>query len=95
MGELRERMAVDLRLRGMSPVTQRMYLGCAERFVAFHRRSPTELGAAEIRGFLDHLVRERKVSRATQVVYVAAIHFLSGRPSIVLARCSVSRTLAG
>ena len=34
MGVLRERMAVDLRLRGMSPVTQRMYLGCAERFVA-------------------------------------------------------------
>ena len=76
MGELRDRMAVDLRLRGMSPVTQRMYLGCAERFVAFHRRSPKELGAAEIRGFLDHLVRDRKVSRATQVVYVAAIHFL-------------------
>ena len=29
MGVLRDRMAVDLRLPGMSPVTQRMYLGCA------------------------------------------------------------------
>lgn len=76
MGEVRDRMAVDLRLRGMSPVTQRMYLGCAERFVAFHRRSPKELGEAEIRAFLDHLVREKRVARSTHGVYVAAIHFL-------------------
>jgi site-specific recombinase XerD len=69
-------MAVDLRLRGLSPVTQRMYLGCAERFVAHHRRSPTALGEDEIRAFLDHLVREKRVSRATQRVYVAAIRFL-------------------
>jgi site-specific recombinase XerD len=53
-----------------------MYLGCVARFVAFHRRSPTALGEAEIRSFLDHLVRERRMSRSTQRVYVAAIHFL-------------------
>ena len=76
MGQLRERMAVDLRLRGMSPVTQRMYLGCAERFVAFHRRSPKQLGEAEIRAFLDHLVRRKQVARSTHAVYVAALHFL-------------------
>ena len=76
MGELRDRMAVDLRLRGMSPVTQRMYLGCAERFVAFHGRSPKRLGEKEVRAFLDHLVREKRVARSTHAVYVAAIHFL-------------------
>ncbi len=76
MGVLRDRMTVDLRLRGLSPVTQRRYLGCVERFVAYHRRSPTALGEAEIRSFLDHLVRERRISRSTQRVYVAAIHFL-------------------
>ena len=65
-----------LRLRGLSPVTQRMYLGCAERFVAYHRRSPTTLGEAEIRAFLDHLVQEKRVSRSTHGVYVAAIQFL-------------------
>src|SRR5437870_1683033 len=37
MGVVRDRMAVDLRLRGLSPVTQRLYLRCAERFVAYHR----------------------------------------------------------
>jgi integrase/recombinase XerD len=76
MGQVRDRMAVDLRLRGMSPVTQRMYLGCAERFVAHHGRPPKVLGEAESRSFLDHLVREKRGSRSTQRVYVAAIHFL-------------------
>jgi hypothetical protein len=65
MGVLRDRMEVDLRLRGLSPITQRMYLGCAQRFVAYHRRSPTALGESEIRAFRDHLVRERRVSRST------------------------------
>jgi site-specific recombinase XerD len=69
-------MAVDLRLKGLSPVTQQMYLRCAERFVAYHHRSPTALGEAEIRAFLDHLVRERRVGRSTHGVYVAAIQFL-------------------
>ena len=77
MERLRERMAVDLRLRGMSPVTQRMYLGCVERIVAYHHsRSPVRLGEADIRSFLDHLVVERRLSRSSQRVYVAAIRFL-------------------
>ena len=76
MGVLRERMAVDLRLRGLSPVTQRMYLRCAERFVAYYQRSPKALGESEIRAFLDHLVQEKRVSRSTHGVYVAAVHFL-------------------
>ena len=76
MGALRERMAVDLRLRGLSPVTQRMYLRCAERFVAYYQRSPRALGESEIRAFLDHLVQEKRVSRSTHGVYVAAVHFL-------------------
>ena len=76
MGALRERMAVDLRLHGMSPVTQDMYLGCVHRFAAYHHRAPTRLGAAEVRAFLDHLVHERHLSRSTHVAYVAALQFL-------------------
>jgi site-specific recombinase XerD len=87
MGVLRDRMAVDLRLRGMSPVTQRMELGCAQRCAAYHHRSPTALGEADGRAFLDHLIGERHVSRATLGVYVAALHFLYGttldRPEVV------------
>jgi len=56
MGELRDRMATDLRLRGLSAITQRMYLNCVRRLAAYWRRSPAELGDAEVRAFLDHLV---------------------------------------
>jgi len=34
MGELRDRMETDLRLRGMSASTQRMYLRCVRDFAA-------------------------------------------------------------
>jgi len=70
-------MAVDLRLRGMSPVTQRMYLGCAQRFATYRHQAPTALGEADVRTCLDHLVRERRIGRAALGVYVAALHFLS------------------
>src|SRR5438094_9648559 len=74
MGALRERMAVDLRLRGLSPVTQRLYLRCAERFVAYHRRSPTALKRRSAR--FSTTSSAQRVSRSTHGVYVAAIHFL-------------------
>jgi integrase/recombinase XerD len=87
MGVLRERMAVDLRLRGFSPVTQRMYLGCAQRFAAYHHQPPATLDEAAVRAFLDYLVRERHISRAALGVYVAALHFLYrvtlDRPDVV------------
>ena len=87
MGVLRDRMATELRLRGMSPVTQRMYLACVRRFAAYHHRSPAALGEAEVRAFLDHLVRERRMSPATLRVYGAALRFLYhgtlGRPDVV------------
>jgi site-specific recombinase XerD len=76
MGVLRERMATDLRLHGMSPVTQRAYLRCARCLAAYHHRSPAVLGEAEVRAFLDHLVRDRRLSRGTLRVYVAALRFL-------------------
>jgi site-specific recombinase XerD len=80
-------MATDLRLRGMSPVTQRMYLACVRRFAAYHDRSPAALGETAVRAFLDHLVRDRRMSPATLRVYGAALRFLYdvtlSRPDVV------------
>lgn len=74
MGELRDRMTEDLRLRGVAASTLRTYVRCARKLAVFHRRSPTELGEAEVRAFLLHL--ERTLSAATRQVYTAAIKFL-------------------
>src|SRR5207247_1459817 len=56
-------------------------------FAAYPHRSPTALGEAVVRAFLDHLVAERHVSRATHGVDVAALHCLYrvtlDRPDVV------------
>jgi len=56
MGELRDRMEADLRLRRRSERTCVAYLRCVRAFAAYHRRSPAELGEPEVRAFLTHLV---------------------------------------
>lgn len=76
MGELRERMEADLRLRRRSENTRLAYLRCVRDFAAYHRRSPAEMGEPEVRAFLTHLVEERHVRPSTQGVYAAALRFL-------------------
>jgi site-specific recombinase XerD len=69
-------MNSDLRLARKSESTQAQYLAHARRFVAFHRRSPDQMGEAEIRQYLHHLVDARKVSPYVQKMALAAIKFL-------------------
>jgi integrase/recombinase XerD len=76
MGELRDRMEADLRLRRRSEQTCVAYLRCVRAFAAYHRRSPAELGEPEVRAFLTHLVDQRRVAASTQGVYAAALRFL-------------------
>ena len=61
MGELRDRMQGDMVLRGLRETTQRAYLDCAQKFAAYYRRSPAELGAKEIREYLLYLLEEREL----------------------------------
>ena len=76
MGKLHDRMREDLLLKAYSPHTQSAYLRCARHFARHYMRSPEEMGEQEIRDFLLHLVRDRKVSPATLGMYVNAIKFL-------------------
>jgi site-specific recombinase XerD len=75
MGELRDRMEADLRLRRRSASTCRVYLQCVRAFAAYHHRSPADLGEPEVRAFLTHLVDERRVAASTHGVYAAALRF--------------------
>jgi integrase/recombinase XerD len=87
MGQLRDRMEADLRLRNLRPSTQECYLRCARKFAAYHMRSPAEMGTAEVRDFLVHLRDERHVGPSTIKGYVAALKFLYAntldRPEVV------------
>jgi integrase/recombinase XerD len=89
MGKLRDRMAADLKLRRYAPATCTTYLDCARAFAAYHRRPPEQMGEAEVRTFLLHLVDERQIGPAGHKTYVAALKFLYGttleRPEAVAA----------
>ena len=76
MGQLRERMEADLKLAGYSPQTQKIYLLYARRFARHFMRSPEELGEAEVRTFMLHLVEERGISRETYRQVRSALRFL-------------------
>jgi integrase/recombinase XerD len=72
MGVFRDRMQQNLQLAQYRPSTQESYLRCANNFVAFHMRPPTELGEEHIRQFLLTLVDRP----STQKTHLAAIKFL-------------------
>jgi integron integrase len=60
--------------------TERAYLHWVRRFVRFHgRRSPRELGAADVTGFLSSLATGGGVAASTQNQALAAILFLYRR----------------
>jgi len=76
MAQLRDRMEQDLILRQLSPATRRNYLLYGRKFAAHYGRSPEELGEAEIREYLLHLIQVEQISYATYRQIVAALKFL-------------------
>lgn len=76
MGQLRDRMEQDLILKGFAPTTRRNYLLYCHKFAAHYHRSPAELGEAEIRAFLLHLIEVEQVSYPTYRQILAALKFL-------------------
>jgi hypothetical protein len=76
MGQLLDRREEDRKLRGLSPATRRNYLLYCRKFAAFSRRSPEELGEAEIRQFLLHHIHVEQLSYETYRQVLAALKFL-------------------
>lgn len=76
MGQLRERMEQDLKLKNLSPATRRNYLCYCRKFAAHFRRPPEEMGEAEVREFLLHALQIEQVSYETYRQILAALKFL-------------------
>jgi integrase/recombinase XerD len=87
MGSIKQRMEADLRLQNYSVRTQEEYLKCARRFVEHFMRSPEELGAEEVRGYLMHLLVVRKLKPSGMKQHIAALKYLYrvtlNRPDVV------------
>ena len=76
MGQLKEKMTADLRLRFYRASTVSMYLREAKRFAAHFMKSPAELGEKEIREYLLHQIEEKKAGPGAVKMSVAALKFL-------------------
>jgi integron integrase len=77
---LTEVMRRRLRLGHYSLRTEEAYVGWVKRFIRFHgRRHPRQMGAVEIRSFLEHLAVEAHVSASTQNQALQALLFLFER----------------
>jgi len=75
MGQLRDRMLVDLQLRGFSKATQKDYLLRVRHLAKHYGRSPARLGEREVRAYLRHVVQVRKLAPTSHRMYVAALKF--------------------
>jgi integrase/recombinase XerD len=73
---LRKRMMEELRIRNLSEITSRLYIGAAERFAKYYGRSPEKLGPEQIRAFFLHLLDDNKATANTVQLYRSALKFL-------------------
>ena len=70
-------MQSTMRLRHFSPRTETVYLAWVRRYIRFHRlRHPGEMGAAEVRAFLEHLAGPRRLSASSINQALAALLLL-------------------
>src|SRR3984893_19033319 len=77
MTPLRRRMIEDMRVRNLSPVTQRCYVHAVAKFARHFNRSPDRLGLAQVREYQIHLV-EAGAAWAGFNVTVCALRFFYG-----------------
>lgn len=75
--QLLQSLQSNLRLQHMSRRTEEAYVYWTKRFVRFcGLRHPGELGSADVRHFLSHLVEHRSLSASTQQQALSALLFL-------------------
>ncbi len=75
MGKLHDKMQKDMDIRGLSPKTQSVYLGCMKGFVRFHRKSPDQLDLNDIYQYQVYLVQQKNASWSFFNQCVCAIRF--------------------
>jgi integrase/recombinase XerD len=79
MTTLRQRLIDEIQLRGFSPNTQTSYIHWVAALAQFYHRSPDQLTDYEIKGYLLHLLRVRKLAVGSLIVAVSSLRFFFGQ----------------
>jgi len=75
--KLLDQLRSAMRLKHYSYRTEQSYVQWVKRFILFHqKRHPKDMGATEIRQFLNHLAMEKNVAGSTKNQSLCAIIFL-------------------
>ena len=61
MTELRCRMMADMKLHGLAPGTQQVYLKSVERLARHFHRSPDRLSEQDLRDYFTYLAEKKRV----------------------------------
>jgi integrase/recombinase XerD len=75
MTALRERMIEDMRLRGLSPHTERAYVQAVRGLAEYYHKPPDQVSEEELRGYFLYLIEKKKLSRSSCTVALCGIQF--------------------
>lgn len=78
MGELRDRMVADMRIRNLSPRTEEAYLSAVVGLVKHYGKRPDLLSDDEIKAYLLHVREERRLSASTCNQIQCGLRFFYG-----------------
>jgi site-specific recombinase XerD len=76
MTELRHRMIADMKLHGLAPGTQKVYVNAVSRLAGHFHRSPDQLSEQELRDYFTYLVETKKVPSSTLRTEIFGVKFL-------------------
>ena len=76
---LRQKLIDEIQLRGFSIHTEDSYLRSVAALAQFYHRSPDKLADDEIKAYLLHLLRVRKLAVSSIIVAVSALRFFFGQ----------------
>jgi len=84
MTKLRQRMMTDMKLHGLAPGTQKVYLNAVRRLAGHYRRSPDQLSEQQLHEYFTYLVEQKRVPSSTLRTEIFGVKFLFdktlGRP---------------
>jgi integrase/recombinase XerD len=76
MTELRNRMIADMKLHGLAPGTQKVYVKAVQRLAGHYHRAPDQLSEQELREYFTYLVDEKRVPGSTLRTEIFGVKFL-------------------
>lgn len=76
MTELRCRMMADMKLHGLAPGTQKVYLKSVERLARHFHRSPDRLSEQDLRDYFTYLAEKQRVRSSMLHIAIFGVKFL-------------------